>query len=250
MKMPKADDPSVDTSLFLSGVMKLMYLSTRSRPDIAFTVSALASRSSDPKENDMKAMIRIAKYINKTKDEFLIFKHGGEISLSAFVDASFMCHRDMRSHTGYAIFPDSIGSAGIVYRSIKQTTVANSSTEAEIIALHDLVQHLIWIQGIYDSLSIDYQKPTTVYNDNEATIKMNSVPIVNFAGRSKYIARKYFSVYEHVENGSLILKWTGTDDMIADVLTKAIMGNKLKKFKIHLLGNTTAAGISEHYNPE
>ena len=250
MKTPKADDPSVDKSLYLSGVMKLMYLSTRSRPDIAFAVSALASRSSDPKENDMKAMIRIAKYINKTKDEFLIFKHGGQISLSAFVDASFMCHRDMRSHTGYAIFADTIGSAGIVYRSIKQTTVSNSSTEAEIIALHDLVQHLIWIQGIYDSLQIDYNKPTTIYNDNEATIRMNSVPIVNFAGRSKYIARKYFSVYEHVENGSVILKWIGTDDMIADVLTKAIMGNKFRKFKIHLLGNTTAAGISEHHNIE
>jgi hypothetical protein len=153
----------------------------------------------------------------------------------------------MRSHTGYAIFADSINSAGIVYRSIKQNTVANSSTEAEIIALHDLVQHLIWIQGIYDSLSTDYHKPTTVYNDNEATIRMNSVPIVNFAGRSKYIARKYFSVYEHVENGSVILKWTGTDDMIADVLTKAILGNKFKKFKIHLMGHTSASGISEYY---
>jgi hypothetical protein len=250
MRMPKADESSVDKSLFLSGIMKIMYLSTRSRPDIAFAVSALASRSSDPKESDMRAMIKIVKYINKTKDDFLTFKYGGEISLSAFVDASFMCHRDMRSHTGYAIFADTIGSAGIIYRSIKQTTVANSSTEAEIIALHDLVQHLIWIQGIYDSLSIEYKKPTNVYNDNEATIRMNSVPIVNFAGRSKYIARKYFSVYEHVENGSLILKWTGTDDMIADVLTKAIMGNKFKKFKIHLMGNTTAAGVSEYYNAE
>ena len=55
---------------------------------------------------------------------------------------------------------------------------------------------------------------------------MNSVPIVNFAGKSKYIARKYSSVYEHVENGSVILTWIGTDDMIADVLTKAILGNK------------------------
>ncbi len=59
-------------------------------------------------------MRRIVKYINKTKEEYLIFKFGGEIILSAYVDASFMCHHDMRSHTGYAIFADKIGSAGVV----------------------------------------------------------------------------------------------------------------------------------------
>ena len=247
MRLPKSSEPLVDKSIFLSGIMKLMYLSTRSRPDIAFAVSALASRSSSPRISDFDAMKKIARYINKTKEEFLVFKAGGDINLSAFVDASFMCHRDMRSHTGYAIFADNIGSAGIVYRSIKQSTVANSSTEAEIIALHDLVQHIIWIQGIYDSLAVDYKKPTSVYNDNEATIRLNSEPIVNFSGRSKYISRKYFSVYEHVENGSLTLKWIGTDDLIADVLTKAIMGNKFKKFKICLMGHTSDTGVSQHY---
>ena len=248
MHPSKENDLRVDQSIYISGIMKLMYLSTRSRPDIAFAVSALASRSSDPRESDSYAMRRIVKYINKTKEEYLIFKFGGEITLSAYVDASFMCHRDMRSHTGYAIFADKIGSAGVVYRSIKQKTVANSSTEAEIISLHDLVQHLIWVQGIYDSLNVKYDKPTVIHDDNEATIRLNSVPVVNFSGRSKYIARKYFSVYEHVENGSVILRWTGTDDMIADVLTKSIIGNKYKKFKIHLMGHTSVEKISVYHN--
>lgn len=248
MDSPKIDELDADKAKFLSGIMKLMFLSTRSRPDIAFAVSALASRSCHPKESDMKAMNRIARYLNKTQEEFLIFKHGGKIDISAYVDASFMCHRDMRSHTGYAIFSDDIGSAGIVYRSVKQKTVANSSTEAEVIALHDLIQHLIWIQGIYDSLQVSYSKPSTIFDDSIPTIKLNSAPIVNFAGRSKYIARKYFSVYEHVENGEIILRWTGTDDMIADVLTKAIVGNKFRKFKIALLGHTDDFKVSNFHS--
>ena len=92
MKIPKPDEKPADKSVFLSGVMKLMYLSTRSRPDIAFAVSALASRSSNPKESDLKALTHIARYLNKTQEESLVFKFGGKISLSAFVDASFMCH--------------------------------------------------------------------------------------------------------------------------------------------------------------
>jgi len=248
MDQPKVGDKSFDKSIFLSGVMKLMYLSTRSRPDIAFAVSALACRSSDPKESDWNSLLRIARFLNKTREDYLVFKYGGEIKLSAYVDASFMCHRDMRGHTGYAIFADSIGSAGVVYRSVKQTTVANSSTEAEVIALHDLVQHLLWVQGIYDSLGVDYEKPSIIHDDNEATIKLNSSPIVNFSGRSKYIARKYFSVYEHVENGKVILRWCGTDDMIADFLTKAIIGNKFAKFRIQIMGHSEGGSISHDYS--
>ena len=215
---------------------------------IAFAVSALACRSSDPKESDWNSLLRIARFLNKTREDYLVFKHGGEIKLSAYVDASFMCHRDMRGHTGYAIFADSIGSAGVVYRSVKQTTVANSSTEAEVIALHDLVQHLLWVQGIYDSLGVNYEKPSVIHDDNEACIKLNSAPIVNFSGRSKYIARKYFSVYEHVESGKVILRWCGTDDMIADFLTKAIIGNKFAKFRIQIMGHSEEGSVSHDYS--
>ena len=59
-----------------------------------------------------------------------------------------MSHRDMRGHTGYCIFADKIGSAAIMYRRVNQKTVADSSTEGEVIALHELVQHLLWIVSI------------------------------------------------------------------------------------------------------
>ena len=101
-----------------------MYLSTRTRPDIAFVVSALACRVERPKQSDWERLVHLAKYLNGTKDECLLFKYGGQIELSAFVDASFMTHRDMRGHTGYCIFADRIGSAAILYRSVKQKSVA------------------------------------------------------------------------------------------------------------------------------
>ena len=116
-----------------------MYLSTRTRLDIAFAVSALASRAENPKESDWNRLVHLARFLNGTKDDFLTYKYGGTVDISAFVDASLMTHRDMRSHTGYCIFADKIGSAAIVYRSVKQKTVADSSTEAEVIALHELV---------------------------------------------------------------------------------------------------------------
>ena len=234
MDAVKTSEAEFDVAVFKSGVMKMMYLSTRTRPDIAFAVSALACRAESPKQSDWERLVHLAKYLNATKDECLLFKYGGQIELSAFVDASFMTHRDMRGHTGYCIFADRIGSAAILYRSVKQKSVADSSTEGEVIALHELVQHLLWIVSIYESMGVPISKPIPVHNDNKSNLTLHSKDNVNFKGRSKYISRKYFSVFEHVDSGELKLIWTGTDDLVADFLTKAVHGGKFKKFKIEI----------------
>ena len=232
MEAQKPGESDFDPSRYKSAVMKMMYLSTRTRPDIAFVVSALACRSERPHQQDWDRLIHLAKYLNGTQDEYLIFRQGGSIQLSAFVDASFMTHRDMRGHTGYCIFADNVGSAAILFRSVKQKTVADSSTEAEVIALHELVQHLLWIISVYESIGVRIQKPVEVHNDNQSNLILHSKDHINFKGKSKYIARKYFSVFEHVEDGTLKLVWTGTDNLVADFLTKAVQGGKFKKFKI------------------
>ena len=234
MEPANPSEEDCDVVTYKSGVMKLMYLSTRTRPDIAFAVSALACRAERPKVSDWERLVHLARYLNGTKDDCLLLKNGGRIEISAFVDASFMTHRDMRGHTGYCVFADKIGSAAILYRSVKQKSVADSSTEAEVIALHELVQHLLWITSIYEEMGIPVVKPINIHNDNKANITLNSKSIVNFKGRSKYISRKYFSVYEHVESGEVKLIWTGTDDLVADFLTKAIHGGKFHKFKIEI----------------
>ena len=232
------EEENADPKAFKSAVMKLMFLSTRTRPDIAFAVSALSSRSVVPKKSDLNRLHRIFRYLNGTKDAFMTFKAGGSVSLSVFVDASFMTHADMKSHTGYCVFADDMGSAGIVYRSLKQKTVSNSSTEAELIALHELVMHLVWLQSIYDDLGVADIRPAMVYEDNKAAITMSTTDVVNFKGRSKYINRKYFSVFEHVESGEVKVVFVGTDDQVADFLTKGITGGRFKKFRIALLGNS------------
>lgn len=237
MEASKPDEEIADPTVFKSALMKLMFLSTRTRPDIAFAVSALSSRSVTPKKSDMNRLHKIFRYLNGTKEAYMTFKAGGRVSLSAFVDASFMTHFDMKSHTGYCIFADEMGSAGIVYRSLKQKTVSNSSTEAEIIALHELVMHLVWIQSIYDDLGVTDVRPATIYEDNQAAITMSTTDVVNFKGRSKYINRKYFSIFEHVQSGEAKVVFVGTEDQVADFLTKALTGGRFKRFRIAILGN-------------
>ena len=45
-----------------------------------------------------------------------------------------------------------VDSADILVKSIKQKHVADSSAEAELMALHECVKHLIYIISIYEEL--------------------------------------------------------------------------------------------------
>ncbi len=57
-----------DKKAYLSMVMNLMFAATKTRPDIVFPVSTLASKSSDPRESDGHAVNRIYQYLRGTKE--------------------------------------------------------------------------------------------------------------------------------------------------------------------------------------
>ncbi len=59
----KGTDP-IDKNLYLSKLMKLMYIAKRCRPDILFAVSYLATKSKSPTENDLRQVFHIYKYLN------------------------------------------------------------------------------------------------------------------------------------------------------------------------------------------
>ena len=57
-----------------------------------------------------------------------------------------------------------------------------------------------------------------------------------FKGRSKFIDRFFFGVYEHVENGNIELLYIGTEEQIADFFTKVIIGSKFKGLRYSIMG--------------
>ncbi len=135
------------------------------------------------------------------------------------------------------IYADAIGSAAILSRSLIQKTVAQSSMEAELIALHEAVNHLIWCSNILAELGYP-QRGITIFEDNQAAIKMTKEAPVNFKGKSKFINRRYFGIHSFVESGEIKLEYICTDENIADYMTKALTGNKFNKFRISIMGRS------------
>ncbi len=55
-------------------------------------------------------------------------------------------------------------------------------------------------------------------------------------GNSKFIDRKYFNTFDYVKEHIIQLKQIGTDNMIADALTKTIVGGAFVSLRNKLLG--------------
>ena len=143
-KLVKAKDGDnlVDQELYQSAVGTLLYLSTKTRPDIAYAVGNVARFSSKPTQTHWIAVKRIMRYLNGTPDFGLLYLANDNIA--EFSDADWAGDDDDQKSTSGFIFM--MSGAAISWNSKKQTCVALSTAEAEHITLAKAAQELIWLQ--------------------------------------------------------------------------------------------------------
>lgn len=214
---------------FHSLVAKMLYMAKRARPDILTAVSFLTTRVLCPTKQDWKKLERIVKYLYGSIDLSLNF-NGNKIeknmSINVYVDASFAIHHDKKSHTGVWI---NIGNVGSIYcKSSKQKLVTRSSTEAELVAVGDTLGTMIWIRNLlleqgYKNLSMN------LYQDNRSTIMLMNKGR-STSQRTRHIDIRYFHIHDCIEKGILVVVDMDTDDMVADLFTKVVLGVKFTKF--------------------
>ena len=153
---------------FHSIVAKLLYLAKRVRPDLLTSVGFLAKRTRAPNEYDMKKLERILRYLNGTQELGITLCPGKDLSVIAYIDASYAVHNDMKSQTGVAT---TLGTGVTYAKSTTQQLNAKSSTESELIALTDGAGHVIWFRDYLIGQGYDIG-PATIYQDNMSTMAL------------------------------------------------------------------------------
>ena len=134
-KHTKATDSSelVDPSLYQSAVGSLLYLATKTRPDISFAVGSVARYCSKPTREHWTAVKRIFRYLKGTSSLGLLYQPQSSRKLIGYSDADWGGDGDdYKSTSGFCF---EIGGTLVSWRSRKQPCVALSTTEAEYIAL-------------------------------------------------------------------------------------------------------------------
>ena len=196
------------------------------RPDLDLAVASLvlsqANNGWGP--SHVHAAKQLLRHAHRNKHWGIGFAKSG-ISLLAkwiievWVDASHAsCPITRKSRTGFFI---TLNGNLISYKSKLQPGVpAQSSTEAEYRALSSALNEVIWIVMVLSEIGIEVQKPISINEDNEATIKLGQNNMAS--ARSKHIDLRHHVIRYHNSKGTICLQYVETSKIIADMLTKCL----------------------------
>jgi hypothetical protein len=227
-----------DKTKFASMIMKLMYLALRTRPDVLFAVTYLASKVHRATVHDEGRALRVIAYLRWTRD-FGLTLSPKDTRLHASVDASYCTHDDGKSHSGIAI---GIGGSFFSFRSKKQKLVSPSSTEAELNALFDASKPLTWARSLLEDLGFK-QQATLIEQDNMSAITI-AENAYSKTGRSRHLFMRCHYLKDLIDEGKFELTYVNTDDIAADALTKPLMGKSFRSTRASLL-NSNLDALSE-----
>ena len=120
--VPDATPPSL--------VGMLLWSSLRTRPDIAWAMGRLASLATENPDEAWRRVKHVMQYLRWTLDFCLVFRPTTDQKLYCYTDAS-LSPTGNKSHQGVAIY---WGDNLVAWQSSRQSLVALSSAEAELIA--------------------------------------------------------------------------------------------------------------------
>jgi hypothetical protein len=229
-------DPEVPQVEYLHLLGMLNYM-TRSRPDISTALSFAATHSARPVQSHFQELLRIVRYLWDTRDKSLIVRRGSNsdssLTLTCYVDASYLTHADSRSHSGYCM---SFGKVGTFYvKSSKQQLIATSSTHAEVRALYQLIIDVIFVVNLCDELRRPVQLPAIIFEDNKPAIDVSSSLTARIK-KCKHFLMLISFIREQVSEGLIAIQKVPTELNYADVLTKALAGPSFESKVDYLLG--------------
>jgi hypothetical protein len=220
-RCPEDETPSPEqTNYYQSAVGGLMYAACATRPDIAYAVSSLSQHCARPSAAHFNALKRVFRYLRGTTNQSLTFTGTNDRipQLVAYTDSDYASNPDhRRSVTGYAFI---LCGGPISWASRRQATVAQSSVEAEYMAMAEGVKEAVWWRSFLGELSQRSSSPTPIYVDNTGSISLAHNP--EHHARTKHIDVKYHITREHLQCGTITLHHVPTQDNTADVFTKAL----------------------------
>ncbi|KAJ9565359.1 hypothetical protein OSB04_001325 [Centaurea solstitialis] len=205
----------VDVHNYRSMIGSLMYL-TASKPDIMFAVCVCARYQVRPKESHLHAVKRIFKYLKGQPRLGLWYPNDSSFDLVAYTDSDYGgANLDRKSTSGGCQF---LGGRLVSWQCKKQTTVSQSTTEAEYIAASQCCSQVLWIQNQMQDYDLSFLQ-TPIYIDNNSAISIVNNPVKH--SKTKHIEIKYHFIRDCNEKKLIQVLKVHTDDQYADLFTKA-----------------------------
>ncbi|SGY77802.1 BQ5605_C005g03729 [Microbotryum silenes-dioicae] len=204
-------------SWYLQAIGSLLYISLGTRPDIAFAVSYLSRFANNPGRRHWVAVKHVLRYLRATYRDELLYACGPTkiTGVVGYSDANWgACVDTSISTMGFVFY---LAGSAVSWSSKRQTRVADSTTDAEYLALSHAGKEAIYLTQLLSELHVRPIKAAHIFTDNEAAAAVAHDP-VRTSGTRHIRLREHF-VRDMVNRGDISLSHVGTAN--CDVVTPA-----------------------------
>jgi hypothetical protein len=212
----------------------LLYAAISTRPDIAYSVTALAQQTVDYGSAHYDQALRALRYLSLTSGHRLRLGGGsgsGSAAVKVYTDADWAGDKaDAKSMSGAIIL---LGDGAVHWTAKKQSQVSLSSMESEYVAMVIGVQDALWLHSLLAELRHSQQQPATLYVDNQSAITYCHTG--GDQHRTRHVNIRYHFVRDHIQHQSVIVKWIDSDSQLADLFTKPLYRSVFQRHRDRLL---------------
>jgi len=235
------DDAPCDKTVYQSCIGALLYIARFTRPDLLSTISILGRYAAQPKVKHLEYLGGALGYLHHTQDLRLTLKRTKNRDITAYSDADYGSDRvTRRSMSGYVV---RMGENAISWKCKKQSLVATSTMESELVALAETTKEILWTKHILEELKVENETVPLVYCDNQAAMQVASHPTNH--DKSKHIDIKNLFMRDYVERGDIKIQYVSTNSNLADLFTKPVKKSKLQvtREKLNVIGDRGSVKI-------
>ena len=191
----------------------LLYAAINTRPDVAYAVGMLCRAMAKPTPELQAAALRVLGYLYRTRELGLRYE-ANRAPLAGMTDSDWAVKH---STSGFVFM---YNSAAISWGSKKQSSVALSSCEAELMAASLAATEAVHLKKFLSELGLDGGEPIALSCDNTAARDTAYNP--EHHQKVKHIERRHFYVRECVENHEITVPYVNTVHNLADFFTKPL----------------------------
>ena len=232
---------------YLQLIGSLLYLSTMTRPDIAYHMSILCSLMHDPTKEAYEAALDFLMYIHTTSHLHISFTGSRDppLGVSRDVHPSVMRSSGMLAYSdaswnkpdklgfnmfGYVVY---VYGGPVSFAAKRLKVVVTSSAEAEYAAAANTCKEVMFVRSLCDFLGIPVAGPSVLAVDNDAAIKI--AQNMGVTARNKHF-QEALHYFRHLCDHQYVLPtFVTTKNQRADGFTKALDGNTFKVWQKYVV---------------
>ena len=207
-------------------VGELLWLSSRSRPDIQYATAVMSSRITRCPEAVVTIGDRLLDYLNETMYDRLRFANDKKEyqQLKTYTDSSF-APSSGKSHGSVAIF---YGTCPLAWRSSRQPLIALSTAETELMEGVEGAVMTYATKCLMEEL-LGEVLPVSLHIDNSAAISLMTT--ASGTWRTRHLRLRANWIKERIQNQEVFVTHEPGATQRADIGTKPFNKDRLKQLK-------------------